>query len=141
MLLSKIDLQAEAFRVNVSKQIEDSLKLDIKPHKRLFGNRSNRGNLYEALERYQAILDEGSRHKNQLALFGIKSVSAIQIKREEFDWKEQLFSPLVAGAFGAIYRGTMRRHGETKAVVLKVSKLEPDGQNASRLMDEIKIRR
>ena len=89
MLLSKIDLQAEAFRVNVSKQIEDSLKLDIKPHKRLFGNRSNRGNLYEALERYQAILDEGSRHKNQLALFGIKSVSAIQIKREEFDWKEQ----------------------------------------------------
>lgn len=138
-----IVLQAEALRVNVSKLIEDSLKLDIKPHKRLFGNRSNRGNtrLYEVRERYQAIVDKGSRHKNQLALFGIKSVCAIQIKRKEFDWKEQLFPPLVAGAFDAIFLGIMRRHGETEAVALKVSKLEPDGQNASRLMDEIKIRR
>lgn len=141
MLLSKIVLQAEAFRVNVSKQIEDSLEGDVKPRKRLFGNRGNRGNLYEAREHYQAIADEGLRHKNQLALFGIKSVSAIQIKREEFDWKEHLFSRLVEGAFGAIFLGTMRRLGETKAVASKVSKLEPDGQNASRLMDEIKIRR
>lgn len=138
MLLSKVVIQAEAFRVNASKQVEDSLEGDIKPHKLLFGNR---GNLYEARQRYQAIVDEGSRHKNQLSLFGIKSISAIQIKREEFDWKEQLFSPLVEGAFGAIFLGTVRRHGETKAVALKVSNLEPDGQNASRLMDEIKIRR
>ena len=90
-------------------------------------------------DRYQPILVEGSQLRDQLALFGITDVCVVKIDREELDWKEEMSSHLGSGAFAAVYKGTMRRREEVTTVALKVCKEALNADNASEIMQEMKI--
>ena len=92
-------------------------------------------------DRYQPILVEGSQLRDQLALFGITDVCVVKIDREELDWKEEMSSHLGSGAFAAVYKGTMRRREEVTTVALKVCKEALNADNASEIMQEMKILR
>ena len=92
-------------------------------------------------DRYQPILVEGSQLRDQLALFGITDVCVAKIDREELDWKEEMSSRLGSGAFAAVYKGTMRRREEVTTVALKVCNGELNADNASEIMQEMKILR
>ena len=91
--------------------------------------------------RYQPILDDGSQLRDQLALFGITDVCVVKIDQEELDWKEEMSSRLGSGAFAAVYKGTMRRREEVTTVALKVCNGELNADNASEIMQEMKILR
>ena len=91
--------------------------------------------------RYQPILVDGSQLRDQLALFGITDFCVVKIDREELDWKEETSSHLGSGAFAAVYKGTMRRRDEVTTVALKVCKGELNADNASEIMQEMKILR
>ena len=91
--------------------------------------------------RYQPILVEGSQLRDQLALFGITDVCVVKIDREELDWKEEMSSRLGSGAFAAVYKGTMRRREEVTTVALKVCNEALNADNASEIMQEMKILR
>ena len=95
----------------------------------------------ETKARYQPILVEGSQLRDQLALFGITDVCVVKIDREELDWKEEMSSHLGSGAFAAVYKGTMRRREEVTTVALKVCNGELNADNASEIMQEMKILR
>ena len=69
---------------------------------------------------YRPIWQEGLQHRNRLAVFGVTKVCAVEVRREELDWKEDTFSCLGSGAFGAVYQGTMTKRGGDKPVALKV---------------------
>ena len=92
-------------------------------------------------DRYQPILVEGSQLRDQLALFGITDVCVVKIDREELDWKEEMSSRLGSGAFAAVYKGTMRRREEVTTVALKVCNEALNADNASEIMQEMKILR
>ena len=92
-------------------------------------------------DRYQPILVEGSQLRDRLALFGIIDVCVVKIDPEELDWKEEMSSLLGSGAFSAVYKGTMRRREEITTVALKVCKEELNADNASKIMQEMKILR
>ena len=91
--------------------------------------------------RYQPILIDGSQLRDQLALFGITDVFVVKIDREELDWKEEMSSHLGSGAFAAVYKGTMRRREEVTTVALKVYNGELNADNASEIMQEMKLLR
>ena len=91
--------------------------------------------------RYQPIFVDGSQLRDQLALFGITDVCVVKIDQEELDWKEEMSSRLGSGAFAAVYKGTMRRREEVTTVALKVCKGELNADNASEIMQELKILR
>ena len=91
--------------------------------------------------RYQPIFVDGSQLRDQLALFGITDVCVVKIDREELDWKEEMSSRLGSGAFAAVYKGTMRRREEVTTVALKVCNEALNADNASEIMQEMKILR
>ena len=91
--------------------------------------------------RYQPIFVDGSQLRDQLALFGITDVCVVKIDREELEWKEEMSSRLGSGAFAAVYKGTMRRREEVTTVALKVCNGELNADNASEIMQEMKILR
>ena len=92
-------------------------------------------------DRYEPILVKGSQLRDQLALFGITDVCVVKIDREELDWKEEMSSRLGSGAFAAVYKGTMRRREEVTTVALKVCNEALNADNASEIMQEMKILR
>ena len=92
-------------------------------------------------DRYRRIRDEGSQCRDQLALFGIKDVCTVKINHEELEWKEEISSLLGRGSFSAVYQGTMRRYGEVVTVASKVCNEALNANNASEIMQEIKILR
>ena len=92
-------------------------------------------------DRYEPILVKGSQLRDQLALFGITDVCVVKIDREELDWKEEMSSHLGSGAFAAVYKGTMRRREEVTTVALKVCNEALNADNASEIMQEVKILR
>ena len=95
----------------------------------------------ENKDRYQRIRDEGSQCRDQLALFGIKNVCTTKINHDELEWKEEMSSLLGSGSFSAVYQGTMRRCGEVATVALKVFNEALNADNASEIMQEMKILR
>ena len=95
----------------------------------------------ETEARYQPIFVDGSQLRDQLALFGITDVCVVKIDREELDWKEEMSSHLGSGAFAAVYKGTMRRREEVTTVALKVCNEALNADNASEIMQEMKILR
>ena len=95
----------------------------------------------ENKDRYQRIRDEGSQCRDQLALFGIKNVCTTKINHDELEWKEEKSSLLGSGSFSAVYQGTMRRYGEVATVALKVFNEALNADNASEIMQEMKILR
>ena len=90
---------------------------------------------------YQPIMDEGSCVRGQLAVFGILEVRTNDITSEELVWKENTSSRLGCGMFGAVYQGTMRRHGVVQPVALKVCNDVLDDKNASDIMAEVELLR
>ena len=95
----------------------------------------------ENKDRYRRIRDEGSQCRDQLALFGIKNVCTTKINHEELEWKEEKPSLLGSGSFSAVYQGTMRRCGEVATVALKVFNEALNADNASEIMQEMKMLR
>ena len=95
----------------------------------------------EIQELYQPIMDEGSRLRGELAVFGIREVRATDISSEDLDWKESMSARLGHGAFGAVYQGTMTRHGEVRTVALKVFNEVLNDKNASVIMAEVQLLR
>ena len=92
-------------------------------------------------DRYEPILFKGSQLRDQLTLFGIIDVCVVKIDQEELDWKEEMSSHLGSGAFAAVYKGIMRRREEVTTVALKVCNGEVNADNASEIMQEMKILR
>ena len=92
-------------------------------------------------DRYEPILFKGSQLRDQLTLFGIIDVCVVKIDQEELDWKEEMSSHLGSGAFAAVYKGIMRRREEVTTVALKVCNGELNADNASEIMQEMKILR
>ena len=90
---------------------------------------------------YQPIIDEGSRLRGQLAVFGILEVRGSDISSEELDWKQDTSSRLGCGVFGAVYQGTMRRHGFVRPVALKVCNEVLEAKNASEILAEVELLR
>ena len=127
-------------------QIEECLPALIESDRELYKQLS-RKRLEETLSeekakaRYQPILIDGSQLRDQLALFGITDVCVVKIDREELDWKEEMSSRLGSGAFAAVYKGTMRRREEVTTVALKVWNEALNADNASEIMQKMKILR
>ena len=98
--------------------------------------------LYEQLSKrsahYRPVFHEVSKHRDQLAEFGLREVCAVQVDREELEWKKEESSCLGHGTFGAVYQGTMRRDGEVTTVALKVLNEALDVANATKIVEEIK---
>ena len=90
---------------------------------------------------YQPIMDEGSRLRGHLALFGITEVRATDIRSEDLDWKENTSFRLGCGAFGVVYQGAMRRNGVVHSVALKVFNEVLDANNSSLIMTEVELLR
>ena len=90
---------------------------------------------------YKPMWEEGCQHRGQLAVFGLTEVCPDEICLEEIDWKEDMSSCLGVGSFGAVYQGKRTRHGEVQIVALKVCKEELDVNNASKMVDEVKLLR
>ena len=90
---------------------------------------------------YQPIMDEGSRLRGHLAVFGMLEVRASDISSEELDWKQDASSRLGCGAFGAVYQGTMRRHGFVQPVALKVCSEVLHAKNACEILAEVELLR
>ena len=95
----------------------------------------------ENKDRYRRIRDEGSQCRDQLALFGLKNVCTTKINHEELEWKEEKSSLLGSGSFSAVYQGTMRRGGEVATVALKVFNEALNADNASEIIQEMKMLR
>ena len=96
----------------------------------------------EIRESYKPIMDEGTDLRGKLAVFGFIEVRANEINREELEWKEDMSSLLGSGTFGAVYQGTMKRHGAgVLPVALKVYKEALDAENASEIMVEVELLR
>ena len=97
----------------------------------------------EIEETYQPIENEGSKLLGHLAVFGFTEVCADEINSEELEWKEDVSHRLGCGAFGAVYKGTMRKRGadQPMRVALKVCKKVLDETNASETMTEVDLLR
>ena len=127
-------------------QIEECLPALIEANRELYKQLSRKlleetRSKEKTKDRYEPILVKGSQLRDQLALFGITDVCVVKIDREELDWKEEMSSHLGSGAFAAVYKGTMRRREEVTTVALKVCKEALNADNASEIMQEMKILR
>ena len=89
----------------------------------------------ETQDLFRPIMNEGSRLRGQLVVFGIKEVRSPDISDGELAWKEDAPSRLGCGAFGAVYQGTLRKNGQTKTVALKAFSDVLDDQNACSIME------
>jgi len=124
------------------KVIEDRLPQLIEADKALYEKlMDEKRSKKEIRDFYLPLMDEANKQRGQLALFGMKEVYANEIKREELIWKEDTFSRLGEGAFATVYQGKMARHGVVQVVALKVCKVELIAENASSIMEEIKLLR
>ena len=129
-------------KVRLPALIEADRELYSELYKQLLVNLTQQTHSQEEnKDRYQRILDEGSQRRDQLALFGIKDVCTVKINHEELEWKEEMSSLLGSGSFSAVYQGTMRRYGEVETVALKVCNEALNANNASEIMQEMKILR
>ena len=129
-------------KVRLPALIEADRELYSELYKQLLVNLTQQTHSQEEnKDRYQRILDEGSQSRDQLALFGIKDVCTVKINHEELEWKEEMSSLLGSGSFSAVYQGTMRRYGEVETVALKVCNEALNANNASEIMQEMKILR
>ena len=90
---------------------------------------------------YKPIMDEGSYLRGKLAVFGMREVRADDISSKELEWKEDTSSRLGCGAFGSVYQGKLRRHGEVQTVALKVCNEVLNENNASLIMAEVELLR
>jgi len=122
-------------------EIEGDTSAQIRAFRELCELSEETGSKEKTKDRYQPIFTEGLKIKDELALFGIKDVCAVRVNRKTLDWKEETSSYLGSGAFGTVYQGTMRRGGEVTTVALKVSKKPLEADNASEIMQEIRILR
>ena len=96
----------------------------------------------EIQEFYQPIMGEGTDIRGKLAMFGFIEVRANEISEEELQWKENSSSLLDSDEFGAVYQGTMKRHGAgVLPVALKVFKLALDAEYSSKIMLEVQLMR
>ena len=124
-------------------KIEANLPQLIEADKKLYEDLQAEERSHDDLCRvYQPIKDKVSKLIEQLVVYGIKNVCDDQIKSEELIWKEEKFSHLGSGAFGAVYEGQMGSHEKAKvAVTLKVYKDEFFASNAIEVMDEVQYLR
>ena len=92
---------------------------------------------------YQPIMNEGSKLRGQLAVFGFTEVCANEISSEELQWKEDASHRLGCGAFASVYKGAMRKRGadQRMPVALKVCNNALDETNASETMTEVQLLR
>ena len=128
--------------VRLPELIEEDRELYSELYGQLLCNLEQETHLQEEKkDRYRRIRDEGSQCRDQLALFGIKNVCTTKINHEELEWKEEKSSLLGSGSFSAVYQGTMRRYGEVATVALKVFNEALNADNASEIMQEMKILR
>ena len=97
----------------------------------------------EIEESYQPIVNESSDLQGLLAVFGFTEVCANEISSEELEWREDTSHRLGCGAFGAVYKGTMRRRKAVQPVLvaLKVFNETLDAKNASETMREVELLR
>ena len=97
----------------------------------------------EIEETYQPIMNEGSKLRGHLAVFGFAEVWANEISSEELEWKEDASHRLGCGAFACVYKGTMRKRGadQPMPVALKVCNKALDVTNASETMTEVQLLR
>ena len=97
----------------------------------------------EIEETYQPIMNEGSKLRGQLAVFGFTEVCANEINSEELEWKEDASHRLGCGAFASVYKGKMRKRGadQRMPVALKVCNNALDETNASETMTEVQLLR
>ena len=97
----------------------------------------------EIEETCHPILNEGSKLRGQLAVFGFTEVCANEISSEELEWKEDASHRLGCGAFASVYKGTMRKCGadQPMPVALKVCNKALDVTNASETMTEVQLLR
>ena len=93
----------------------------------------------EIEETYQPIMNEGSKLRGHLAVFGFTEVCANEISSEELEWKEDASYRLGCGAFASVYKGTLRKRGahQPMPVALKVCNKALDVTNASETMTEV----
>ena len=128
--------------VRLPELIEEDRELYSELYGQLLCNLEQETHLQEEKkDRYRRIRDEGSQCRDQLALFGIKNVCTTKINHDELEWKEEKSSLLGSGSFSAVYQGTMRRYGEVATVALKVFNEALNADNASEIMQEMKILR
>ena len=122
------------------KQIEPRFPELIQADKMLYKQLKVKTSSQKEIENiYHPILDEGSQHKGQLAVFGVTEILSVDVSSEELDWKENVSSYLACGAFSAVYQGTMRGHGEVQTVALKVYDEVHVAETASHVMEEVKL--
>ena len=97
----------------------------------------------EIEETYQPIMNEGSKLRGQLAVFGFTEVCANEISSNELEWKEDASHRLGCGAFASVYKGTMRKRvaDQPVPVALKVCKKALDETNASETMTGVQLLR
>ena len=128
--------------VRLPELIEEDRELYSELYGQLLCNLEQETHLQEEKkDRYRRIRDEGLQCRDQLALFGIKNVCTTKINHDELEWKEEKSSLLGSGSFSAVYQGTMRRYGEVATVALKVFNEALNADNASEIMQEMKILR
>ena len=93
----------------------------------------------DELSRYQPVFLKVSKHRNELALFGLTEVCAESMDCKKLEWKEEESSCLGHGSFGAVYQEKMRGgDGKVTTVALKVWKEALDVNNAVKIMEETK---
>lgn len=120
------------------KQIKSRIPKLIQADKKLCEELVNETRSQKELEDlYKPIMEEGSRLRGQLAVFGIREVRANEISSEELAWEEDTPSLLGCSKFAAVYHGTMRRQGVVQQVALKVYNDVLDAKNASLIKADV----
>ena len=124
------------------KQIEARIPELIEADRMLYQQLSDETRSQEVIQDlYKPIMDDGSRLRARLALFGVREVRADDISNEELDWRDDSSSLLGCGMSGVVYQGTMRRHGVVQTVALKVCSEMLDAKNATLIMAEVDLLR
>jgi len=126
--------QAELFLEQIESRIPELIQADKMLYEELIAQTRTQKELQDL---YQPIMNEVSHLRGQLVVFGIKEVCFPDISEEELDWKEDASSHLGCGAFGAVYKGTIRRNGDVKTVALKLCSDVVDTQNACSFLEEV----
>ena len=89
---------------------------------------------------YKPSLEEFSKLRGDLALFGFKEVFG-NISRNELEWKEDAFHRLSIGSYDCAYKGMMNKGGDSQHVALKVWNQELSDDNANDVVAEVKLLR
>ena len=88
---------------------------------------------------YQSLFHEVAQQRHQLALLGLTEVCAVKIDPKKLNWKEEKSSCLGRGAFGEVYKGTMKSDdGKVTTVALKVWNKALDVDNAINIVEEMR---